>query len=480
MFDTPTNSSFSAATRRTNIAELDHEHFDLIVLGAGITGAGIARDAAMRGIRTALIDKSDYGSGTSGKSSRLVHGGLRYLETGEIKLVFEASRERRILLRIAPHLVRPRSFLFPLHRGGRIPKWKMAAGLWLYDLLSLFRNVRRHQMLSKHRLLQCEPMLKEQDLVGGARYWDAQCDDARLTLANVRSAHRHGACVANYVAVEGFDRADGRIQGAVARDAVTDRTFTIKGRVVVNATGPWSDGITGANPPNLRPTKGSHIAVQRSKVGNNEALLVTSPLDGRVMFIIPWGNLTYVGTTDTDEPPDPDWPYASVDDVTYLLRSINSVFPNARLTPDDVVATWAGYRPLLKPRDPCDPSSASREHRLLENEEGLISIVGGKLTTYRSMAAEAVDRVAQRLEHLDGRTVSRSAPTATESLPGGETGELDVVEKELLHDGIGPAASRHLVRTFGTEAASILHLVQADRSLGESLIQGHPAIRAEI
>ncbi len=458
------------------------EPVDLLVIGAGITGAGIARDAAMRGIRTALVDKGDFGSGTSSRSSRLVHGGLRYLEHGHLGLVFEASRERSILLRIAPHLVWPRSFIFPIHKGARVPRWKLAAGLWLYDLLAMFRNVQRHRWLGKRAMRSAEPRLKDRGLKGGARYYDAQCDDARLTLATVRSAHRHGALTANYVQVNRVDLADGRARGASVTDLVSGTECAIHARVVVNATGPWSDRFRAqeGEAPALRPTKGVHVVVPRHRIGNREALTITSPIDGRVMFIIPWGELSYIGTTDTDCDTPPDETYASGEDVVYLLRSANALFPDARLTPSDVVAAWAGLRPLLAPEDPKDPSSVSREHRILESPSGLLSIVGGKLTTYRVMASHTVDRVAARLHELDGRPVPPAAETSREPLPGGETHDLDVLIEEAEREGFSRNVAEHLVCAYGSETAAVIRLAQSDPALAKPVVPGHPAVMAEI
>src|SRR5216117_2716590 len=226
---------------------------DVLIIGGGITGAGIARDAALRGIRTALVDKGDLGGGTSSHSSRLIHGGIRYLEQGNLRLVFEASRERRVLLRIAPHLVRPLAFLFPVYRGGRIPAWKLRAGMWLYDLLSSFRNVRWHRWLSAKNVRRVEPGLRERGLVGAALYYDAQADDARLVIATVRSAMRAGTLAANYVETTALLKPDGRVRGAVVRDVLTGETATIRANVVVNATGPWSDNLRRLDDPDAEP-----------------------------------------------------------------------------------------------------------------------------------------------------------------------------------------------------------------------------------
>jgi len=455
---------------------------DLLVIGGGITGAGIARDAAMRGFRTALVDKGDFGSGTSGRSSRLIHGGLRYLEQGGWRLVMEASRERRTLLSIAPHLVWPRSFLFPIHAGGRLPLWKLAAGLWVYDLLALFRNVRLHRVLSKRAVLRAEPSLRSRNLKGGARYYDAQCDDMRLTLANVRSAHEHGALVANYAAVDRLALADGRVRGAHVVDRLTQQALTVRALVVVNATGPWSDQVRGSDglPPLLRRTKGAHVAVPRSRLGNREAIALTSPIDGRVMFILPWGDLSYIGTTDTDSTEEPDAVRATAADVIYLLRSANAYYPEARLQPSDVVSTWAGLRPLLRADDSASPSAVSREHRIVDSPSGLVSIVGGKLTTYRLMAAQVVDHVARRLHELDGRALPGRARTDLEPLPGGAAHDLAVLARDIERDGFSTEAAQHLVRTYGSEAPAVARLARSDVALRRPIVPGHPALRAEL
>ena len=459
---------------------------DLLVVGGGITGAGIARDAAMRGIRTAVIEKGDFGSGTSSESSKLVHGGLRYLEMGDLGLVFEACRERRTLLRIAPHLVRPQPFLFPVHQGSRVGYWKLAAGLTLYDLLALFRNVGRHRMLRRRATLRLEPHLKGAGLKGAGYYYDARCDDARLTLATVRSAHQHGALAANYVELDDFERPDGQVCGARVTDRMSADTYTIRASVVVNATGPWSDDLrarTGGAPA-LNRSKGVHVVVPRHRLGIGEhAITMLSPIDGRVMFAIPWRDLAYVGTTDTEDDVEPDGIRATADDVVYLLRSANAMFPAARLGPDDVVSTWAGVRPLARSRRPVapgSPSAISREHRIIEDDNGLISVVGGKLTTYRAMGAEVVNHVARRLHAVDGRRLPRSARTAREPLPGGEVTDLEILATELVRSGFSREVAEHLVGAYGTEAAAVARIAESDPGWAAPIVGGHPAIRAEL
>ncbi|HWC75317.1 MAG TPA: glycerol-3-phosphate dehydrogenase/oxidase [Gemmatimonadales bacterium] len=449
---------------------------DLLVIGGGITGAGIARDAALRGIRTALVDKADFGAGTSSHSSRLIHGGIRYLEQYALHLVFEASHERRVLLRIAPHLVRPLAFLFPLYKGGRVPPWKLRAGMWLYDMLSLFRNVKWHRWLRPKKVRRVEPGLRDRGLRGAALYYDAQVDDARLVLATMRAAARAGALVANYVEVTSLLKPDGRVRGAVVRDVLSGETWTIRANIVVNATGPWSDDVRRLDdpqsPPLLRPTKGAHVAVSRRRIANEHAVTLFSQIDGRVMFVLPWGDLAYVGTTDTDADAPPDALRVTADDVTYLLRSANAAFPDAHLAAKDVVSAWAGLRPLLRQDNHASPSQVSREHQVIESPHGLITIAGGKLTTYRVMARDVVDRAARRLRELDGRPIASRAPTDRLPLPGGEAAELEVLVEAARSRGASEATARHLVAYYGSEAAAVLNIVERDRALGEPLVKG--------
>ncbi|HET7025457.1 MAG TPA: glycerol-3-phosphate dehydrogenase/oxidase [Gemmatimonadales bacterium] len=455
----------------------------MLIIGGGIVGAAIARDAAMRGYRVALVEQGDFGAGTSSHSSRLAHGGLRYLEHGDIKLVFEALRERGILLRIAPHLVRPLPFIFPVHTGDRVGFWKLAAGMWLYDLLSLFRNVPRHRMLGKRKLLAAEPMLRERGLVGGARYFDAQLDDARLTVATVRSAERHGAMIASHVRVTGLEIAGGRVGGAY----VTDGTATpelVRATIVVNATGPWCDRIRMMEDPAARPllrlTKGCHAMVRRERIGHTAAITLTSAIDGRVMFVLPWGELSYIGTTDTDTDEPPESVRATPDDVRYLLRSANAMFPNAHLTPEDVIATWSGLRPLLADPGAQSTAAVSREHAIVRSAGGMLTIAGGKLTTHREMAAQLVDRIGHEFRVLEGRRRPPRAPTDREPLPGGESARLEPFRIEALELGLDAGSAAHLLQHYGSETPAVLNLIRGDRALGRRLVPEHPAIGATV
>ncbi len=454
------------------------------MIGGGITGTGVARDAAMRGLRTVLVEQNDLGSGTSSRSSRLIHGGVRYLETGDLRLVLEANRERRVLLRIAPHLVWPLPFLFPVHRGDRLSLWRLGAGMWLYDLLASFRNVKMHRMLGKRAVLEAEPMLRERGLRGGARFYDAQCDDARLVLATARSAMGHGALVANYMAVRSLARTAGRVTGVEIEDRLTGGRATVRASVVVNAAGPWADRVrtmedAGAAPL-LRPTKGIHIVVERSRLDHRDGIIFLSPIDGRVLFILPWRDLSYIGTTDTDTVESPDQLTVSPEEMVYLLRSANARFPSARLGLEDVRGVWAGLRPLLAASSAVPESGRTREHAIVQGSGGMISVVGGKLTTYRSMAKEVVDRAVRELRLREGRRRTTDADTDEEPLPGGETDDFTEFKARGLELGVVPESVEHLIRHYGTEAAGIYNLGAADRRLLRRLVPPHPAIEAEV
>ncbi|MGH7537926.1 MAG: glycerol-3-phosphate dehydrogenase [Gemmatimonadales bacterium] len=474
---------FSHRTRAAALESMQAQPVDLLVIGGGITGAGIARDAALRGFRIALVDSSDFGAGTSSRSSRLIHGGLRYLEHYEFGLVLEASRERRVLLNIAPHLVRPMRFLFPVYRGGRVSPWKLRAGMWLYDLLG-GRHLHFHRWLSPQRARDAEPALRDKDLRGAALYWDAQTDDARLVLATLRGAAQAGALVANYTAVTSFIRAEGRVVGAVIRDSLSGEERIVRGLTVVNATGPWVDRVrrldTPTAAPLLRLSKGAHAILRRARLGLHDAVTIASPIDGRVMFLLGWNDLAYIGTTETEEDVTPEQVRATGEDVTYLLRSANAIFPRARLTPNDVMATWAGLRPLLVPTKAVSADRVPREYRIVESPTGLITIAGGKLTTFRVMGRDVVDLVARRLKLLDGRAVPRRAATDELPLPGGEIAALDVMMQSVRMKELPQTTARHLVASYGTESAAILNLVTKNKVLGGPLVTGRPEIRAEV
>lgn len=464
---------------RAGLAELAARELDLLVVGGGITGAGVLRDAAMRGLRAALVDAADFGSGTSSRSSRLIHGGLRYLEQGRLGLVFEALRERAVLLRIAPHLVRPIPFLVPSYRGDRRPRWQLALGLGLYGALALGGNVARPRMFGKTAVLVREPNLRVRGLTGGGLYYDAQCDDARLVIATLRSAIGHGAAAANYVRVTALVKEDGQVVGADLADLLTGERATVRARAVVNATGPWTDAVRRmedpAAPPMLRPTSGAHLVVRRDRLGHEHAILFTSRVDGRVMFVLPWGPWSHIGTTDTDHEGPPEAARASRADMLYLLRSVNALFPHAHLDTGDVAATYAGIRPLLAGKRGTAASAVSREHRVVVGPGGMVTVAGGKLTTYRRMGAEVVDAVARKL----GAVLDRP-PTDREPLPGGEARVTGPFLQAGLDLGLPRPAAERLTDRYGSEAAGILNLARDDRSLLAPVHPGHPAIGAEV
>lgn len=451
--------------RADALARLRTERFDLLVVGGGITGAGVALDAASRGLRTALVERDDFASGTSSKSSKLVHGGLRYLQQKEFRLVYEALYERQIALRNAPHLVRILPFLIPvLARDGLInPKISRALGsaLWMYDLTGGARIGKVHRRIGKDRALAHMPTLRAANVAAAYLYFDAQADDARLTLAIARTAAEHGAAVANHASVTGLRKDEaGRINGAVV--TADGETFEVNARCVVNAAGVWSDAVRtfdeGRDPDSIRPAKGIHITVPWAKVRNDIAAIVPVPKDRRSIFVVPWGDFTYIGTTDTDYDGPLDDPQCTPADVRYLLDAMNLALTEP-LTEADVVGTWAGLRPLIAGGSVGEKTAdLSRRHAVHTSPSGLVTVTGGKLTTYRRMAADTVNTVTRALGH------------------GGKS----VTKRLRLVGATGPApADEHLARRYGSEAAEILALTSADPSLAAPLVPGLPYRRAE-
>ncbi|MES2176422.1 MAG: glycerol-3-phosphate dehydrogenase/oxidase [Gemmatimonadota bacterium] len=467
---------------RDTVAALGQREFDVVIIGGGITGAGVARDAAMRGLRVALVEQNDFASGTSSRSSRLVHGGVRYLERGHVALVFEASRERRTLLRIAPHLVRPLRFTWPVYRGARIARWKLAVGLALYDTLALFRNVGRHRRMNVRDVRASEPLIRVEGLLGGACYWDASTDDARLTLANVLSARDAGAIAVNHARVVALLRHGERITGVRVADLGGDgRVIDVRARLVVNATGPWSDVVESLahqeDVPAVRSSKGVHIIVPRGRIGNSAALTLTAPSDGRVMFVLPAGAFAIIGTTDTYDTVSPDDVRAGEDDIAYLLDAANYYFPDAHLARTDVVSAWAGLRPLAAfgGSRAGTPSSASREYAIALTVPGLLRVTGGKLTTYRSMAAQVTDAVERALG-------LRPTPctTAQWALSGGAIPDLD----ETIGDAIAATGDRaiaeRLVGAHGSAWRAVWAAVETDVSMRVRVVSELPYLLAEL
>jgi glycerol-3-phosphate dehydrogenase len=371
---------------------------DLLVVGGGIVGAGVARDAASRGFRTALVERGDFASGTSGKTSRLIHGGLRYLQTFKVGLVRLAVRERDLLVDRAPALVHPVPFLIPAYRDRGPGPALLRFGLFLYDVLSR-KKLPRREWVGPPGARDREPRLRRQGLRGAGLYYDAWANDGRLVLSVVQDAARLGAEVANHVEVVELFRNGDRVRGARVHDRIAAASFDLHAHVIVNATGVWLDGLrTPRTSPTIRPTKGIHIFLPRAKVGNRHALALTTRRDRRIVFVLPWDDLTLVGTTDTDFQGDPEHVVPDAGDVAYLLDAVNDAFPEANVHPEDVVSAYAGLRPLIRGnRAQHSESDISREHAIFLDPDGLISIAGGKLTTHRAMAEAVVTMAAQRL-----------------------------------------------------------------------------------
>jgi len=472
------------------------EEVDVIVVGGGITGAGIARDAARRGLQVALFEQNDIAYGTSSRSSKLIHGGLRYLESYEFSLVFESVSERRVVLDLAPHLVNPLAFLFPVYQGSRKSLRMIDAGMWLYDGLALFRSPKRHRTLKPSEVAKEEPMLRQEGLQGAPVYYDCSTDDARLTLETIIDATQNGAVVVNWARVDALTKDDqGRVSGVVVKNARDGGLREVKAHTVINATGPWTDEVLAMSGPRagklLRPTKGIHIVVDREKLPVEHAVVLFHPTDDRVLFALPWGERTYVGTTDTDYEGSPGEEAATLEDVDYLIAASNHYFQANQIAREDVISTWAGLRPLIAPEPEVgeiSESQVSREHQILIGEDGLITIAGGKLTTYRKMAKECVD-IAVNLLKLMGKLPEdiHSGQTFKFPLPGAvgwpEDDDHDKVAADLVAAcdcGLPAEVSRHLVDTYGMRALELAKLCAADPSLMEPIVPGRVEIMAQV
>jgi glycerol-3-phosphate dehydrogenase len=480
MIRTPTVVARTAFDRNGQLARLAEEHFDLVVIGGGITGAGVVLDAAARGLRAALVDKGDFASGTSSKSSKLVHGGLRYLQQREFRLVYEALAERQRLLANAPHLVTPLPFLIPIFGRHGIVDHSLARiysiALWQYDLTGGLRIGKRHRKVGRDEALAAFPTFDLDRLVAGFVYWDATADDARLTLTLLRTAVvNYGAVAANYAPV-----------AEVLTDPATHRAcgvrlaggMAIRADVVVNATGVWTDQLrcldegTSAEPM-LRPAKGIHLTFPASRLPATMAAVLPGPGDRRSVFVVPWGQFTYAGTTDTDYRGPLDDPQCTPEDVRYVLDAINASVTST-LTEHDVVGAWAGLRPLVRTAKNKRTADLSRRHRISVSDHGMVTVAGGKLTTYRRMAAETVGQVVQLL----GRG-SRHSPTGRLRLLGAEGCQSlshPDAARRLRVDG---DTLKHLAGRYGTEARTVIAMTEADPELARPLVPGLPYLRAE-
>ncbi|HEV2369327.1 MAG TPA: glycerol-3-phosphate dehydrogenase/oxidase [Acidimicrobiales bacterium] len=483
----------SAFTRDRSLERLASERFDVLVIGGGITGAGVALDAAARGLAVALVEGDDWGAGTSSKSSKLVHGGLRYLQQRDYLLVREGLVERQRLLANAPHLVKPLAFLIPLFgRDGVVNRAVAKAystALWSYDLVGGMKIGMRHRRIDRAEAARLFPPLRADLLVAGFIYWDARTDDARLTLAVTRTAADHGAAAANHAPVVELTRdGQGKVSGAVLGPSQLGASgvgrsdtsgLRIEARAVVNASGVWADHVRQLgepqSPSTLRPAKGVHITLPAEKLRTDVAVVLPVLGDRRSIFVVPWGRFVYVGTTDTDYDGALDDPQCTTDDVAYLVSAVNA-FVSSPISESDVLGTWAGLRPLVKEAATERTADLSRRHHVGTSADGLVTVTGGKLTTYRRMAADAVDAAMIQLGR-GGRRLGRS-PTKRLRLhgAGGSDGAIPPGPGGATLDA---ATVEHLRGRFGSDAGAVAELATSRPELAQPLVPGLPYLAAE-
>lgn len=467
----------------SEVGRSGHQPFDLIIVGAGINGAGIAHDAALRGLHVLLLDKSGIGSGTTSYATRLIHGGLRYLEHAELSLVRESLHEREVLLRIAPHLVRPLPFLIPIYQGGKRGRRLIRLGMLAYDALSFDKSLPNHRMLNRQETLRYEPGLNPDGLEGAALYSDAQVEfPERLALENVLAARENGATVRTYARVNRFLWDRNRVAGVQWADLLTGEQREARAPITINAAGPWLDDLleTGPSLPSQRMiggTKGSHIIVSPFSGAPKDALYVEARSNGRPYFIVPWNDLYLIGTTDLRYTGDLDRIVPGEDEIAYLIGETNAVIPGAGLDRVSVLYAYAGVRPL--PFQPAGSESGiTRRHIIRDHApavEGLISIIGGKLTTYRNLAQQAVDLAYRKM----GRTPPRCA-TARIPLPGARTADYPAFERHFRDtSGLAPDSARQVLRVYGTRSYEILARAKGRTDLQVAL-DDRGAIGAEI
>lgn len=455
----------SSKNRASSIKRISGSTYDLIIIGGGITGAGIALDATSRGLKTLLLEKSDYASGTSSKSTKLIHGGLRYLKQFEIALVREVGMERAVVHSLAPHLVRSEKMLLPLIKDGTYGKILTSLGLMVYDVLAGVEKAEQRKMLSKEETLAIEPLLKDEILDGGGIYAEYRTDDARLTIEVLKTAAKHDADLLNYAKVSDFiyDSAN-QIRGVKWTDILTNENYETETKYVINATGPWVDKVRSKDHEvkgkQLRPTMGIHIVVPKEKLPIKHAVYFDEP-EGRMLFAIPRDRTTYVGTTDTNYQGDLDDLMVSKKDVQYLIDGANHIFPKSAISIDDVESTWVGLRPLIE-EEGKSASEVSRKDEIFESESGLLSIAGGKLTGYRKMAERIVNRIAKKEEEIGNEL--KSCSTSNIVLQGGPFKDGKEVEQyteaaahELQKSKLDHLAN-YLVSNYGKQTDKIIAL----------------------
>lgn len=471
------NIQFSGKDRERILETMSKEKYDVFVIGGGITGAGIALDAASRGMKVALVEMQDFAAGTSSRSTKLVHGGLRYLKQFEIGIVKEVGRERAIVYENGPHVTTPEWMLLPFHKGGTFGPLTTSIGLKVYDYLAQVKKSERRKMLSAEETLRKEPLIKKEGLKGGGYYVEYKTDDARLTIEVMKAAITHGAHAVNYTKAEQFIYNDAKkIIGVVVKDLITDKTYNIYADVIVNASGPWVDQVRkkdyAKNNKQLRLTKGIHLVFDQSVFPLHQAVYFDTP-DGRMVFAIPRDGKTYVGTTDTFFDEDIAHPKMTSEDRDYVLRAIHYMFPDVKVTAKDVESSWAGVRPLIY-EEGKDPSEISRKDEIWEVESGLITIAGGKLTGYRKMAENVVNIVSKRLQ-LQGKTYK---PCQTAHLPisGGDFGGssqfptfVEKKAKEAISFGLTTEEGYYLAKKYGSNVDELFRYAKQCADSDETL-----------
>lgn len=466
---------FSNLERNQVVGKLQSKTYDVLVIGGGITGAGIALDATMRGMDTALVEMQDFAAGTSSRSTKLVHGGLRYLKQFEVKMVAEVGKEREIVYENGPHVTTPEWMLLPLHKGGTFGKFSTSIGLKVYDFLAGVKRSESRIMLSNEQTLNKEPLLKQQDLRGGGYYVEYRTDDARLTMEVMKKAVEKGATALNYSKVVELVYTNSVVTGAVIEDLLTGKQYEIHAKKVINATGPWVGDLREMDNSNkgkmLKLSKGVHIVIDQSRFPLKQAVYFDTP-DGRMVFAIPRDGKAYVGTTDTFYENDPVNPHMTEEDRTYILEAIHYMFPEVDVTEADVESSWAGIRPLIL-EEGKDPSEISRKDEIWTSESGLITIAGGKLTGYRKMAETVIDLVAKQFLAEDK---IRYAACKTKHLPisGGDVGgsvKLDnFVNSQIARGtevGLTQEDAKHLAYLYGSNVPTVFDLVEEHKTEAE-------------
>jgi len=449
------------------------EVFDLVIIGGGITGAGVARDASSRGMKVALVEARDFAEGTSSRSSKLIHGGIRYLENLEFGLVFEALSERRLLFELAPHLVHPLRFVIPLYKGGRVGMFKMGLGMWLYDALSMFEAPELHERLGPEESIARLPQLQPENLLGSYVYSDAYMDDARLVIETLRSAVNQGALAVNHVAADGAEIIEGKVTAVVCADKLANRRIRLRGRHVISTVGPWTDlvapRLVGEWKKILRPSKGVHLTFDRRRLRLSQAVVMGA--EKRIVFGIPRHEMTIIGTTDTDYPGDPADVSTSKEDVDYLLGVAKDYFPGANLTANDIISSYAGVRPLVDDGAETE-SKTSREHVIIQDPHNVTFVAGGKYTTYRLMAEQTVKAALESFALEDQVRFSRpDTKKPLNELATIEKIETGLRETELISAeyGLHPDTVGELVCRHGAEALVMLEEARdLPTSIGES------------